>query len=99
MNTRARSGHQPPPGDRRTRARQTAGAGIHGSQHLQVHLSQPRPSRTVAAGGRLPAGFISPASGDHFYTTSAAERDNAVAELGYLNEGVACHVYPEPVTR
>ena len=33
-------------------------------------------------------------SGDHFYTTSAAERDNAVAKLGYVNEGVACHVFP-----
>ena len=36
----------------------------------------------------------SSASGDHFYTTSAAERDNAVATLGYLSEGVACHVFP-----
>jgi hypothetical protein len=39
---------------------------------------------------------FSPASGDHFYTTSAAERDNAVAKLGYLSEGVACHVFPSP---
>jgi CspA family cold shock protein len=31
---------------------------------------------------------FSPGSGDHFYTTSAAERDNAVAKLGYVNEGV-----------
>ena len=30
--------------------------------------------------------------GDHFYTTSAAERDNAVANLGYINEGIACDV-------
>src|SRR6266542_2365697 len=28
--------------------------------------------------------------GDHFYTTSAAERDNAVANLGYVDESVAC---------
>jgi cold shock protein len=35
---------------------------------------------------------FSPATGDHLYTTSVAERDNAVAKLGYLNEGVACHV-------
>jgi hypothetical protein len=48
---------------------------------------------------RGPGRAYSSASGDHFYTTSAAERDNAVAKLGYLNEGVACHVYPEPVTR
>ena len=36
---------------------------------------------------------FNPTSGDHFYTTSAAERDNAVAN-GYRNEGVACHVFP-----
>ncbi len=37
--------------------------------------------------------------GDHFYTTSAAERDNAIAEYGYASEGVACYVYAtaEPV--
>ena len=35
---------------------------------------------------------FSPARGP-FYTTSAAERDNAVAN-GYRNEGVACHVFP-----
>jgi Repeat of unknown function (DUF5648) len=37
---------------------------------------------------------FSPVSGDHFYTTSVAERDNAVANLGYNDEGVACHVFP-----
>ena len=37
---------------------------------------------------------FSPGSVDHFYTTSAAERDNAVAKLGYVAEGVACHVFP-----
>jgi len=36
---------------------------------------------------------FNPTSGDHFYTTSAAERDNAVAN-GYRNEGVTCHVFP-----
>jgi hypothetical protein len=36
----------------------------------------------------------SPAGGDHFYTTSVADRDKAVATLGYRDEGVACHVYP-----
>ena len=36
---------------------------------------------------------FSPGSGDHFYTTSVAERDNAVAN-GYRNEGVACQVFP-----
>lgn len=32
------------------------------------------------------------ASGDHFYTTSAAERDNAIAG-GYVDEGVAGYVW------
>jgi hypothetical protein len=31
--------------------------------------------------------------GDHFYTTSAAERDNAIANFGYSSEGVACYVF------
>ena len=29
-------------------------------------------------------------SNDHFYTTSLAERNNAVANLGYVAEGTAC---------
>jgi Repeat of unknown function (DUF5648)/Metallo-peptidase family M12B Reprolysin-like len=33
--------------------------------------------------------------GDHFYTTSAAERDNAVSSFFYVSEGTACFVYPE----
>jgi hypothetical protein len=32
-------------------------------------------------------------NGDHFYTTSAAERDNAVASYGYVYEGVAGYVW------
>ncbi len=31
--------------------------------------------------------------GDHFYTTSAAERDNAINNLGYASEGVAGYVW------
>ena len=34
---------------------------------------------------------------DHFYTTSSAERDNAVSQDGYLSEGVACYVYATQV--
>lgn len=30
--------------------------------------------------------------GDHFYTTSATERDNAIATYGYASEGIACYV-------
>lgn len=33
-----------------------------------------------------------PAS-DHFYTTSAEERDSAIARLGYISEGTAGFVY------
>jgi hypothetical protein len=31
--------------------------------------------------------------GDHFYTVSVAERDNALAHSGYIDEGVACAVF------
>ena len=34
--------------------------------------------------------------GDHFYTTSAAERDNATTMFGYVNEGVACNIFSQP---
>jgi hypothetical protein len=30
---------------------------------------------------------------DHFYTTSASERDNAIATYGYTDEGIACYVF------
>ena len=39
---------------------------------------------------------FNPASGDHFYTTSLTEHNNAVTNLGYKNEGAACHVFPVP---
>jgi len=35
-------------------------------------------------------------SDSHFYTTSAAERDNAVANLGYTDQGVAGHIWLAP---
>ena len=38
--------------------------------------------------------LYNPATGDHLYTTSMAERDSAIAKSGYVNEGVTCHVYP-----
>jgi hypothetical protein len=34
--------------------------------------------------------------GEHFYTTSASERDNAIAMFGYVSEGVAGHVWQRP---
>lgn len=33
--------------------------------------------------------------GDHFYTTSEEERDNAVSQYGYQIEGIACYVSPD----
>jgi hypothetical protein len=32
-------------------------------------------------------------TGDHFYTTSTAERDNAIAQYGYVSEGTAGNVF------
>ena len=32
---------------------------------------------------------------DHFYTTNAEEKDNAVANLGYTYEGIAAYVNPQ----
>jgi hypothetical protein len=40
--------------------------------------------------------LYSEAASDHFYTTSAAERDNAIAAYGYRDEGVAGYVWPGP---
>jgi predicted patatin/cPLA2 family phospholipase len=37
--------------------------------------------------------LLHPINGDHFYTTSPAERDNAIVTHGYQAEGIACYVY------
>lgn len=34
--------------------------------------------------------------GDHFYTTSESERDNAISSYGYVSEGIACYVEDSP---
>lgn len=36
--------------------------------------------------------LFKPTLGDHFYTTSPKERDNVVANFGYVSEGIACYV-------
>ena len=36
--------------------------------------------------------------GHHFYTTSVAERDNAIANYGYTSEGTACYVFDSQVS-
>lgn len=35
----------------------------------------------------------SASASDHFYTTSASERDNAVQRLGYTDEGITGYVF------
>jgi hypothetical protein len=78
------------------------GPGTKGPQATNVRIidGATAPTGTTGTTGTTTVPLLrafSPASGDHFYTTSVTERDNAVAKLGYLNEGAACHVYPEPV--
>jgi len=41
----------------------------------------------------VPLYRVHSASAGHFYTLSAGERDNAIANLGYTDEGVAGHVW------
>jgi hypothetical protein len=56
---------------------------------------------TVYCFFRVDYSFSSPPSsptanvgiGDHFYTSSATERDNAIATIGYISEGTACYVF------
>ncbi len=36
---------------------------------------------------------------EHFYTTSAEERDNAVSQYGYIEEGIACYVEDSPLPK
>ena len=31
---------------------------------------------------------------DHFYTTDAAEKNRAITQLGYVDEGIAAYVLP-----
>ncbi len=37
-------------------------------------------------------------TGDHFYTTDIAERDNAIVQYGYQSEGIGCYVYASQVS-
>ena len=62
-------------------------------QDLDGFISSAPPTTTTGTTTVPLLRAFSPGNGDHFYTTSAAERDNAVAN-GYRNEGVACHVLP-----
>ncbi|SDP64670.1 hypothetical protein SAMN04487914_1234 [Arthrobacter sp. ok909] len=58
-------------------------------QQFNVHLS-PTPTPPPPPPPPPPA----PAKhGDHFYTTSSVERDNAVQKYGYQKEGIACYIF------
>ena len=35
-------------------------------------------------------------AGPHFYTVSATERDNAINNLGFINEGTTGYVWTAP---
>ncbi|KAH9925880.1 uncharacterized protein BXZ73DRAFT_103052 [Epithele typhae] len=49
--------------------------------------------------GAVPFYRLYSASGtDHFYTTSASERDNAV-QIGYTYEGVSSYIYPSALCK
>ena len=38
-----------------------------------------------------------PSNGHHFYTISASERDNAIAQYGYLSEGIGAYVFASQI--
>jgi hypothetical protein len=40
--------------------------------------------------------MYNPSIYDHFYTTSEPERENAIRNLGYSDEGITGYIYPEP---
>jgi len=40
--------------------------------------------------------LLNATEGEHFYTTSMGERDNAVANLGFVDEGTTGHVWVGP---
>lgn len=44
--------------------------------------------------GTVPFRMYSKSATDHFYTTKRQEKDNAVRNLGYSDEGVVGYVYP-----
>jgi hypothetical protein len=40
--------------------------------------------------------LYSSAQGDHFYTSNVKERDTAIAQYGYSDEGIAFYAYDSP---
>ena len=51
----------------------------------------------MAAPGTVPLyRLFSPLVSDHFYTVDRDERDRAIVQFGYVDQGVAAHVLPPP---
>jgi hypothetical protein len=64
-----------------------------GSGALSVTLRQRITNELVA--NQIPLyRLVNTKNGDHFYTVSAQERDNAVQAFDYIFEGIACYVLP-----
>jgi hypothetical protein len=55
-------------------------------QHVSINERKVRLNACFVEEKPMPAG-------DHFYTLSAAERDNALAQFGYIDEGIACNAF------
>jgi serine/threonine protein kinase len=59
----------------------------------------PTPTQTVKILQTVPLyRLLKTGTGNHFYTTSATERDNAVNHLGFKYEGIAGYVFSTQVT-
>ena len=54
--------------------------------------AQPQPISGSPWGSRTTVG-----AGEHFYTVFEEERDDAIHDLGYASEGIACHVPDAPI--
>lgn len=65
-----------------------------GCEGLQLESVMGHIATAAGTAGSIPLfRLYQPGNGDHFYTTSAAERDNAIASYGYVDEGVAGYVW------
>jgi len=80
--------------DRRTVIRGLAGAGslsVIGTAQAEASLDEEVDPELIATVYRLYSG----SQGDHFYTTSQSERNNAIENLGYQDEGIEWIAFDE----
>ena len=61
---------------------------------VKIGLLQKKPNRILVVKSLVESNI-----GDHFYTTSATERDRAISNYGYKNEGTACFLYKNKLRR